>query len=33
MAKRTIVNMPGDGIGRVVLDETVRVLDAAGFRS
>lgn len=33
MAKRTIVNMPGDGIGRVVLDETVRVLDAAGFEA
>ena len=23
--------MPGDGIGRVVLDATVRVLEAAGF--
>lgn len=33
MAKRTIVNMPGDGIGRVVLDETVRVLDAVGFEA
>jgi len=33
MAKRTIVNMPGDGIGRAVLDETVRVLDAAGFEA
>ncbi len=31
MAKRTIVAMPGDGIGKVVLDETIRVLDAAGF--
>lgn len=31
MAKRTIVTLPGDGIGRVVLDETLRVLDAAGF--
>ncbi|RLB72059.1 MAG: isocitrate/isopropylmalate dehydrogenase family protein [Deltaproteobacteria bacterium] len=31
MAKRTIVNMPGDGIGKVVLEETVRVLDAVGF--
>jgi 3-isopropylmalate dehydrogenase len=31
MAKRTIVNLPGDGIGRVVLEETVRVLTAAGF--
>jgi len=33
MAKRTIVNLPGDGIGRVVLDETVRVLTAAGFEA
>lgn len=31
MSKRTIVKMPGDGIGRVVLEETIRVLDAAGF--
>ena len=31
MAKRTIVVMPGDGIGKPVLDETIRVLDAAGF--
>jgi len=33
MAKRTIVKMPGDGIGKVVLDETIRVLDAAGFQA
>ena len=25
--------MPGDGIGRVVLDETIRVLEAAGFEA
>ena len=31
MAKRTIVSLPGDGIGRNVLEETIRVLDAAGF--
>ena len=31
MGKRTIVTMPGDGIGKVVLQETLRVLDAAGF--
>lgn len=31
MAKRTVVNMPGDGIGKTVLEETVRVLDAVGF--
>ncbi len=31
MAKRTIVAMPGDGIGKVVLQEAIRVLDAAGF--
>jgi len=33
MSKRTIVSMPGDGIGKVVLDETIRVLDAAGFKA
>ncbi|MFH1251017.1 MAG: isocitrate/isopropylmalate family dehydrogenase [bacterium] len=31
MAKRTIVSMPGDGIGKNVLEEAIRVLDAAGF--
>jgi 3-isopropylmalate dehydrogenase len=31
MAKRTIVAMPGDGIGVTVLAECIRVLDAAGF--
>lgn len=31
MAKRTIVAMPGDGIGKIVLSETIRVLNAAGF--
>ncbi len=31
MGKRTIVTLPGDGIGRAVLDETLRVLSAAGF--
>jgi len=31
MARRTIVKMPGDGIGRTVLNEASRVLDAAGF--
>jgi len=33
MAKKTIVAMPGDGIGRVVLEEAIRVLDAAGFEA
>lgn len=33
MAKRTIVAMPGDGIGKTVLDEAIRVLDAAGFEA
>ncbi|RLD60409.1 MAG: isocitrate/isopropylmalate dehydrogenase family protein, partial [Bacteroidetes bacterium] len=33
MAKRTIVAMPGDGIGKAVLDETIRVLEAAGFEA
>jgi 3-isopropylmalate dehydrogenase len=29
--RRTIVSMPGDGIGKVVLPEAIRVLNAAGF--
>lgn len=33
MAKKTIVAMPGDGIGKVVLEETIRVLDATGFEA
>ncbi len=33
MTKRTIVAMPGDGIGRTVLNETIRVLDQAGFHA
>lgn len=31
MPKRTIVTLPGDGIGGTVLDQALRVLDAAGF--
>jgi 3-isopropylmalate dehydrogenase len=33
MSKRTIVALPGDGIGKVVLDEAIRVLEAAGFEA
>jgi 3-isopropylmalate dehydrogenase len=33
MSKRTIVSMPGDGIGKTVLPATVRVLDKAGFEA
>ena len=33
MSKRTIVAMPGDGIGKTVLNEAIRVLDAAGFEA
>ena len=33
MGKRKIVTMPGDGIGKVVLEEAIRVLDAAGFEA
>ncbi len=33
MAKRKIVTLPGDGIGKVVLQQAVRVLDAAGFEA
>ena len=31
--KRTIVAMPGDGIGKTVLPESLRVLEAAGFEA
>ena len=33
MPKRTIVTLPGDGIGNLVLPEALRVLDAAGFEA
>jgi 3-isopropylmalate dehydrogenase len=33
MAKRTIVAMPGDGIGKIVLEEAIRVLNASGFEA
>ncbi len=33
MARRTIVTMPGDGIGRIVLPEALRVLNAVGFEA
>ena len=33
MTKRAIVTMPGDGIGKHVLEEAVRVMDAAGFEA
>ena len=33
MVKRTVVTMPGDGIGKVVLPEALRVLDAVGFEA
>ncbi|UCG52083.1 MAG: isocitrate/isopropylmalate dehydrogenase family protein [Candidatus Latescibacterota bacterium] len=32
MQKNTVVAMPGDGIGNIVLPEAIRVLDAVGFR-
>jgi isocitrate dehydrogenase (NAD+) len=31
MAKHKIITLPGDGIGKVVLEQALRVLDAAGF--
>ncbi len=31
MARYTIVSMPGDGIGKIVLPEAVKVLDKVGF--
>ncbi len=33
MSRRTVVVMPGDGIGKVVLPEAIRVLDAVGFEA
>ena len=33
MAKRSVVVMPGDGIGKLVLPECLRVLEAAGFEA
>jgi 3-isopropylmalate dehydrogenase len=33
MSKRTIVTLPGDGIGAVVLNESLRVLKSAGFEA
>jgi len=33
MARLTVVTMPGDGIGKVVLPEAIRVLDAVGFEA
>lgn len=33
MTARTIVAMPGNGIGKIVLPEAVKVLDASGFKA
>jgi len=33
MNERSIVTMPGDGIGKTVLQEALRVLDAVGFKA
>jgi isocitrate dehydrogenase (NAD+) len=33
MSKHTIVTLPGDGIGGIVLTEAIRVLEAAGFKA
>jgi 3-isopropylmalate dehydrogenase len=33
MAKRTIVALPGDGIGKIVLKQALRILDASGFEA
>jgi len=30
---RAIVSLPGDGIGKTVLPEAIRVLDSAGFEA
>ena len=33
MSIPTIVSMPGDGIGKIVLPEAIRVLEAVGFNA
>ena len=33
MASLTVVSMPGDGIGKTVLPESIRLLDAVGFKA
>ena len=33
MSRRTMVTMPGDGIGKIVLPEAIRVLEAVGFEA
>jgi len=33
LSKRTIVSMPGDGIGKVVLPAAIRILDKVGFEA
>ncbi len=33
MASLTVVTMPGDGIGKIVLKESLRLLDAVGFKA
>ena len=33
MAKRTVVTMPGDGIGKIVLPEALKVLEKIGFEA
>ena len=33
MERRNIVTMPGDGIGKTLLPEALRVLDAVGFKA
>ena len=33
MSNRTIVTLPGDGIGAIVLEQAIRVLEASGFKA
>ena len=33
MLNRTIVSMPGDGIGKIVLNEAIRILNAVNFKA
>lgn len=33
MSGRTVIKMPGDGIGKTVIEEAIRVLDAVGFEA
>lgn len=33
MKRRTVITLPGDGIGSIVMEQALRVLDASGFKA